>query len=267
MLWVLMTRFIFPISSRNKQAFLPKNTRKNFLLKNYMLFSKLSIPRLTGYVEICFVIQTTIKKNNNMTKQLIPGLPTVGVLVFDGVLSNEVVAPVDVFSKADASGKKLFNVVVISKDSKPCLTEEGLTIIPDCTTADAPGLNVLVVPGSMNPEDQVNDETLIRFIKKENETTDYTVSHCAGAFILGASGVADNKKIVTYCGGSKSLQDEFPKLLVQNDNIAKVVQDGKIISSNGNLVSYLGSLDLLEKMTSKEHRLHVEQELLLHKLN
>jgi transcriptional regulator GlxA family with amidase domain len=93
------------------------------------------------------------------------------------------------------------------------------------------------------------------------------VSHCAGAFILGASGVADNKKIVTYCGGSKSLQDEFPKLLVQNDNIAKVVQDGKIISSNGNLVSYLGSLDLLEKMTSKEHRLHVEQELLLHKLN
>jgi hypothetical protein len=51
-----------------------------------------------------------------------------------------------------------------------------------------------------------------------------------------------------------------------DDNIVSVVKDGKIISSNGSLVSYLASLDLLELMTSPAHRKYVEEQLLINKL-
>ena len=201
-----------------------------------------------------------------MEKQLDPNLPTIGILIFDGSLTNEVVAPLDIFTKPGSTGAKQFNVILIAKESKPFTSEEGLKVLPDITIDDCPELNVLVIPSSMDPAKQVNDKVLIRFIKTQNETTDYTASHCAGAFMLGESGIANGKKLVTYCGGSEQLQKDYPAVLVQNDQLVSVVQDGKIISSNGNLVSYIASLDLLEKMTSKAHRRHVENELLIRKL-
>lgn len=84
--------------------------------------------------------------------------------------------------------------------------------------------------------------------------------------MLGEAGIADNKKVVTYCSGSAALQRAYPTLLVMDDSIETVVTDGKFISSNGRLVSYIASLDLLELMTSRVHRMHAEEQLLLSKL-
>jgi transcriptional regulator GlxA family with amidase domain len=202
-----------------------------------------------------------------MQKTIDTKLPTIGILIFDEFLTNEVVAPMDVFTKKDTLGKSLFNVILISKEENVHTSEEGLKIIPDFTIYNTPKLNVLIVPSSNHPENQTNDKVLIDFIKRENEITDYMASHCAGAFMLGESGVADNKQIVTYCSGSVKLQHDYPKLLVKDDKKVSVVRDGRIISSNGNLVSYIASLDLLELMTSTAHRKHVEGELLINKLN
>jgi transcriptional regulator GlxA family with amidase domain len=201
-----------------------------------------------------------------MKKTIDSALPTIGILIFDEFLTNEVVAPMDVFTKKDALDKKLFNVILVAKEDRVFLSEEGLQVLPDFTLTDVPALNVLVVPSSNNPDRQTHDKELIAFIKKENETTDYIASHCAGAFMLGESGVAENKQIVTYCSGSEKLQQDYPKLLVMDDNIVSVIKDGKIISSNGNLVSYVASLQLLELMTSKAHRKYVEEQLLINKL-
>lgn len=193
-------------------------------------------------------------------------LPKIGILVFEGFLANEVVAPLDVFTKADENGKHLFNVFLVAENNGPYVSEEGLKIIPDITIANCPDLEVLVVPSSMNPDNQTHNKTLVSFIKKQSEKTKYTASHCAGAFLLGEAGIADGKQIVTYCGGSESLQKDYPSLLVQDDSVNTVVFDGKIISSNGNLVSYLASLELLEKMAGIKIRNQVEHELLIHKL-
>ena len=201
-----------------------------------------------------------------MTKTIDPALPTIGILIFDGFLTNEVVAPLDVFAKQDSSGKPLFNVVIIAKEDSVYASEEGLRVLPDFTIRNTPKLNVLVVPSSNNPERQTQDPALIGFIREQGKSTEYIASHCAGAFMLGESGVADNKKIVTYCSGSEKLQHDYPRLLVMDDNVVSVIQDGKIISSNGNLVSYRASLDLLEQMTGRSHRNYVEDQLLLHKL-
>jgi len=194
-------------------------------------------------------------------------LPKVGILVFEGFLANEVVAPLDVFTKANENGKHLFHVFLVAENNSPCVSEEGLKIIPDITIANCPDLDLLVVPSSMNPGNQIHNKILVSFIKKQSEKTKFTASHCAGAFLLGEAGIADGKQIVTYCGGSESLQKDYPSLLVQDDNINAVITDGKIISSNGNLVSYLASLELLEKISGAEQRKQVETELLIHKLN
>lgn len=194
-------------------------------------------------------------------------LANIGILVFNGFLANEVVAPLDVFTKAKQDEYSLFNVLLIAETEAACISEEGLKIIPDATIATCPDLDVLVVPGSNNPDEQTQNQTLIDFIRAQNDKTSYTASHCAGAFILGEAGAADGKQVVTYCGGSEQLQKDYPGLIVQDDQVHSVVSDGKIISSNGNLVSYLASLQLLELLAGTKQRKQVEEELLIHKLN
>ncbi len=71
---------------------------------------------------------------------------------------------------------------------------------------------------------------------------------------------------MTWIGGGKQLQKDYPKLLVQNDTLVTYVEDGKFSSSNGNLASYISALQLLEKLTSKSHRTFVESYLYLDRL-
>lgn len=182
-----------------------------------------------------------------------PDLPTIGLLTYNGVLTTEVTAAADVFTKPTEEGQPLFNVIEIAETSQPIVTEEGLAIVPDYTFENCPRLAVLFVPSAYDMYAQVHNEKLVAFIQEKNKETTYTVSNCAGAQLIGASGIADGRKIVTWIGGGEQLQKDYPNLKVQNDSSVTYVEDGKFSSSNGNLASYVSALNLVEKMSSREH--------------
>lgn len=208
----------------------------------------------------------SLKKESIMGKSINTNLPTIGILIFEGVIINEVVAPLDVFSSYSAENKALFNVITIGKDNEEYSSAHGLRIRPDFTIDAVPNLKVLVVPSSYTPSNQTSDEEIVEFIRVQNKTTDYIASHCAGAFLIGESGIANDKEIVTYVTGGEVLKAEYPNLKVANDAEVSVVEDGKFISSNGSLVSYIASFDLLEKLTSKGHREFVESSILFDRI-
>ncbi|MTI31453.1 DJ-1/PfpI family protein [Xanthovirga aplysinae] len=202
--------------------------------------------------------------SDTLTKHLKPfksELPTIGLLIYEGVLQGEVIATSDVFAKLSKNGEQLFNVITIAQTEKPITTEEGMRFVPDYTFENCPKLTALFVPSGYDMYAHVRNEQMIDFIKKKNEETKYIVSNCAGAQLIGKSGIADGHKIVTYIGGGKQLQKDFPNLKVQNDSLVAFVEDGKFSSSNGNLASYISALNLLEKMTSTEHRKFIESYL------
>lgn len=206
---------------------------------------------------------------DTLTKHLKPfrqDLPTIGLLMYNGVLTTEVTAASDVFTKPTEDGKQLFNVITIAETTDPIITEEGLKIVPDYTFSTCPKLKVLFVPSAYDMYAQVHNPNIVNFISEKNKETDYTVSNCAGAQLIGQSGIADGKKIVTWIGGGKQLQKDYPNLLVQDDSLVSYVEDGKFLSSNGNLASYISSLKLLEKLTGPDHREFVESYLYLDQL-
>lgn len=207
--------------------------------------------------------------SDTLTKHLKPfnpGLPTIGLLMYNGVLQSEVVATSDVFSKPTEGGKQIFNVVTIAETTNPITTEEGLRLIPDYTFEDCPKLKALFVPSAYDMYAQVHNDKIVDFIRKRNEETEYIVSNCAGAQLIGESGIADGREIVTWIGGGKQLQKDYPNLKVQNDSLVTYIKDGKFLSSNGNLASYIAALELLEIMTSPAHREFVEGYLYLDRL-
>lgn len=209
------------------------------------------------------------KSNDTLTthlKPFIPNLPTIGLLMYNGVLQSEVIATSDVFSKPNEEGEQLFNVIAIAETAKAITTEEGIRFVPDYTFGNCPKLTALFVPSAYDMYAQVHNERLVTFIRNKNEEADYVVSNCAGAQLIGEAGIADGKKIVTWIGGGEQLQKDYPKLDVQDDSLVTFVEDGKFSSSNGNLASYISALNLLEKMTDPQHRAFVEGYLYLERL-
>jgi transcriptional regulator GlxA family with amidase domain len=207
--------------------------------------------------------------SDSLTKHLKPfkaDLPTIGLLIYHGVLQSEVIAASDVFAKHTEDGKQLFNVVTVAQSEAPITTEEGMRFVPDYTFESCPKLEVLFVPSAYDMFTQVHNDKIVDFIRKKNQETSYVVSNCAGAQLIGKSGIADGKKIVTWIGGGAQLQEDYPNLIVQDDSLVTFIEDGKFLSSNGNLASYISALELLEKMTSPAHREFVESYLYLDRL-
>ena len=202
----------------------------------------------------------------NSKKEIDTDLATIGLLMYDGVLTTEVTATADVFSKASEDDEQFFNVITIAQTKNPITTEEGLTIIPDFSFDDCPDLDVLFVPSAYDMASIVKDDAIIQFIRDKNELTTYTVSHCDGAQLIGASGIANGFQIITCIGGGEQLKKDYPELIVQDDATVTHVEDGKFSSSNGNLASYITALNLLEKMTSPQHRKYVESYIYLERL-
>lgn len=199
-------------------------------------------------------------------KTLNPDLPTVGILMYDKVLQTEITAPIDVFAKSDEDGVPLFNVITIAENYEMLTTEEGLKMFPDYIFANSPQLDIIIVPSTFEMSGQLKNKNLTEFIIAQNNHTQYTVSNCGGATLIGETGIADGKKIVTWVGGGKDLQQNYPDLVVQDDSEISFVEDGKFLSSNGNLATYISSLELLEKLTNKKHREFVEARLYLKRL-
>ncbi|MGB4204014.1 MAG: DJ-1/PfpI family protein [Bacteroidales bacterium] len=210
--------------------------------------------------------QDEIRSLSQNLKPIIPGLPTIGILMFDDVLQTELTAPVDVFAKHSEDGKQLFNVITIAEKYDLFTSEEGLKMFPDYIFSNAPQLDIIIVPSAYDMTEKVKDITLVDFIKNQDNNTEYTISNCAGATLIGEAGIASGKKIVTWIGGGVDLQKAYPDLKVQDDSKISFVEDGKFMSSNGNLASYISSLELLEKLTDRKHREYVESSLYLDRL-
>uniref|UniRef100_UPI0035948AC9 DJ-1/PfpI family protein n=1 Tax=Pricia sp. TaxID=2268138 RepID=UPI0035948AC9 len=150
------------------------------------------------------ITKESLTSSDTLTKHLKPfnkDSPTIGLLMYNGVLQSEVVATSDVFSKPDGpEGKQLFNVVTIAETESPITTEEGLRLIPDYTFENCPKLTALFVPSAYDMYAQVHNPKIVDFIREKDKETKYTVSNCAGAQLIGASGIEDGKKIVTWIG-------------------------------------------------------------------
>jgi transcriptional regulator GlxA family with amidase domain len=190
----------------------------------------------------------------------------IGILVFDGFLTSDVTAPIEVFG---AASKKAwfssYQVVVISiTKNKTVVSEEGLKIIADNTIYDELKLDVLIVPSAYEMDGHLRNKNLINYISKQSQSASWMASNCSGALLLGEAGVLNGKNATTWAGGEKDLLKAYPKIKVQFDQ--NVVIDNKVITSNGGPVSYQAAFELLAKLSSKKFANEISESIQFNRL-
>lgn len=175
---------------------------------------------------------------------------TIGILVFEGFLTSDVTAPIEILGAAKKQPEfKNYTVTLISAHKHLKIkSEEGLTLLADKTIDHSVKYDVLIVPSAYEMKPYLQNKKLVQFIKDHKNAT-AIASNCSGANLLAEAGLLDGKSATTWAGGEKDLQSKYPQVKVKS-NINYVI-DGNIITSNGGPVSYLAALKLLEMLSNK----------------
>jgi transcriptional regulator GlxA family with amidase domain len=170
----------------------------------------------------------------------------VGLLVFNGMKFLDIAGPAEVFAEANLMGAA-YELTYMSVDGQPVITSIGVRLPVD-STADA-GRDfdtVMVSGGEVFPRFPVPGDLVVATQHLARQTTRMS-SICTGAFVLGASGLLDGRRVTTHWKHAAALAHAYPQALVRPDAI--FVKDGDVYTSAG--VS--AGIDLALALVEEDH--------------
>jgi transcriptional regulator GlxA family with amidase domain len=105
----------------------------------------------------------------------------------------------------------------------------GLQVVPAFGFADAPRIDLLVVPGGFGTRTLLHDEETLEWIRKTAEAARQVTSVCTGALLLGKLGLLDGKQATTHWAALDLLESVAPAARVDRER--RVIDDGIITSA------------------------------------
>lgn len=174
-----------------------------------------------------------------------------GILVVNGVYNTELAAPFDVLQHTRFHTQPGMEVFTVSPDGQPITTFEGLKLTPDYAFANAPAIDVLVVPsarGSMDSD--LQNQALIDWVKKTGTQARNVVSLCDGAFILAKAGLLQGIPATTFPDDYGRFSQQFPDIDLRIN--VSFVDAGKVITSQGGARSYEATMHLVNRLYGRQ---------------
>jgi len=117
----------------------------------------------------------------------------IGAIVFPRMDQLDFSGPFEVLSRVPGA-----RFHVLWKDKTPVRDIQGLILTPEMTLAEAPNLDVLVVPGGWGQQQLMDDEVVLSFIRWQASQARYVFSVCTGALICGAAGLLKGVRATTH---------------------------------------------------------------------
>jgi len=162
----------------------------------------------------------------------------VGILIFDDVEVLDFAGPFEVFSRTrlepgvdsrrtDASAP--FTVFTVAASDWPITTTGGLQVTPHYSFANAPRIDLLVVPGGFGTRRLLGDAATLQWIDTAAAASKLVTSVCTGALLLAKNGLLKGKRATTHWGALDLLASIDPSITLERDS--RVSGSGPITSA------------------------------------
>jgi transcriptional regulator GlxA family with amidase domain len=158
-------------------------------------------------------------------------MTTYGILLFDDAEELDWAGPWEVFTSAamiDRDGGH--RVVTIAEHARPVRCAKGLRVLADHGFADAPALDVVLVPGGMGTRREVSNPVLVDWLRKAGARCRFVTSVCTGALLLHEAGFARGKRVTTHWGFVEQLRARGEVVVLER---TRYVRDGNLVTSAG----------------------------------
>jgi transcriptional regulator GlxA family with amidase domain len=162
----------------------------------------------------------------------------VGILLFDNVEVLDFAGPFEVFSRTRlqpgvetrrSEEGAPFQVFTVARTRDPITATGGLTVVPRHGFADAPRIDLLVVPGGFGTRRLLNDEETLGWIRRTAAAARQVTSVCTGSLLLAKAGLLEGRRATTHWASLDLLGSLGAGVTVERD--LRVVDDGVITSA------------------------------------
>jgi transcriptional regulator GlxA family with amidase domain len=155
---------------------------------------------------------------------------TIGILLFDDAEELDFVGPWEVLTATEMVTQAGDRTVTIAEKPGPVTCAKGMRVLPDHTLADAPALDIVLVPGGMGTRREVDNPAVIDWLRKVGGDCEWVTSVCTGALLLHEAGFAKGKRVTTHWGFVPQLRERGDVTVIDDQ---RFVRDGNLVTAAG----------------------------------
>ncbi|MFE0995747.1 DJ-1/PfpI family protein, partial [Streptomyces mutabilis] len=118
----------------------------------------------------------------------------IAVVLFDRFTALDAVGPYETLGRLPDA-----ETVFVAEQAGPVRTDTGnLALTADRTLADVPAPDIVVVPGGPGQSPQMENETLLDWLRTADATSTWTTSVCTGSLLLAAAGLLEGCRATSH---------------------------------------------------------------------
>ena len=155
---------------------------------------------------------------------------TVGVLLFEGFELLDVFGPLEAWGMHAAAGGAC-TIVTAAEKAGAVKSAQGPCAIADYALTDCPRIDVMLVPGGIGTRCEVNNESMLEWLRRRAAEAEIVTSVCTGAALLARAGLLDGRRATSNKLAFKWVTEQGPA--VKWIKQARWVVDGKFATSSG----------------------------------
>jgi len=157
-------------------------------------------------------------------------MTTIGIVAFDDVEELDFAGPWEVFGMARKLRDQGDRLLLLAEREAPIRCAKLMRVLPDLTFAQAPKLDVLLVPGGVGTRREVKNEAMTDFLRRAGAQARWVTSVCTGSLLLHEAGFARGKRVTTHWTFIEQLRDRGEVTVLENE---RYVVDGNLVTAAG----------------------------------
>jgi transcriptional regulator GlxA family with amidase domain len=144
--------------------------------------------------------------------------------------------PWEVFAMANEVGEQtgrgaVHRVLLLAENVRPVTCAKGLRVLPDMACAEAPPLDILLIPGGIGTRREANNAALLAWVAAVAGNAAWVTSVCTGALVLAAAGLTEGRKVTSHWAFAETLRTRFPATEVIEKY--RYIRDGRLVTAAG----------------------------------
>lgn len=187
-------------------------------------------------------------------------MTTIGILIFEQADELDFTGPYESLRIAAQVCPDL-RVVLVAPQKRLLTMEMGMHVMPHHDFAEAPPLDVVIVPGGTGARLELERPETVDWLKCQARDCRYLCSVCTGALLLAGCGLADGRQLTTHHNFLEELRLRHPECHMVGGQ--RVVQDGHLATAGGIVSGFDLALLLVRRLCPEGGEAHLSNYLAL----
>ncbi|WP_392674186.1 DJ-1/PfpI family protein [Streptomyces sp. LN785] len=173
----------------------------------------------------------------------------IAIVLYDRFTALDAVGTYEMLARTPGA-----DTVFVAERTGPVRNDNGsLALVADRTLTDVPAPDVVVVPGGPGQSAQMENGTLLGWLRAADATSTWTTSVCTGSLLLAAAGLLKGRRATSHW-----LALDFLKTFGVEATGERVVTDGKYVTAAGVSSGIDMGLTLLGRIAGDGHARSVQ---------